>query len=408
VQLQGAGYAVSQGLITLLAALSTVVVARALSTGAFGTQSFVISFLTFAALFFDFGLFLPAARLTARSSGRARQQMVGAALLAFAPVGLLFFVTVFALSFFVDAWFHVHAGHVLRLISALSVVYPLGFIGNYLAQGVDRLHAYSITSAASQVLYLLGVIAAPLLHEKLTLSLVLEIRLLTLAATSIALMVWVAPRFGGALAKIRLLLHDAREYGFQVYIGRVLSMATYNMDVLMLGAMTDARTVGYYALAGSAAYVVGLPVHGLSAALFSRMTGSTRIDPRWLAFGWASGFACAVAVVVLSHPLIPWLMSKRYDGAIGLIPPLALAEVVRGVTTVYNTYLSAQGSGKPLRNAALILTLSNLAFNFALIPPFGALGAAWASLAALLVNLGAHMLFYWRSLASAQPAAAHG
>jgi O-antigen/teichoic acid export membrane protein len=43
-----------------------------------------------------------------------------------------------------------------------------------------------------------------------------------------------------------------------------------------------------------------------------------------------------------------------------------------------------------------VLTLSNVAFNFALIPPYGAHGAAWASLLALLANLIAHVFFYRR------------
>lgn len=403
VQLQGAGYASSQGLIVLLAGLSTVVVARGLSTQAFGAQSFVVSFLTFTALFFDFGLFLPAARLAAQSDGQARARIMGAALIVFVPIGLAFTVTVFGLSFVVDGWFHVHAAHVLRLISAFTFVYPLSFVGNYLAQGADRLHVYSVTSAAAQALYLAGVLTASLLHIGLTLSLVLEVRLAAFVLTSLVQIVWLSPAFRGARPGIAMLARDARTYGFQTYVGRLLSVATYNMDVLMLGVLTNATAVGYYSLAGSAAYVVGLPVYGLSAALFSRMTSASRIDARWLAFSCCSGFICVLVVVVLSPVLIPWILSDRYDGALVLIPPLAVAEAIRGVTTVYNTFLSAQGNGRALRRAATILTSSNLAFNFLLIPPFGALGAAWASLAALAANLLAHIVFYRRSVRPTAP-----
>jgi O-antigen/teichoic acid export membrane protein len=86
-------------------------------------------------------------------------------------------------------------------------------------------------------------------------------------------------------------------------------------------------------------------------------------------------------------------------GAAALVLPLALAQCVRGVTTIYNTFLSAHGRGVELRNAGLVLTLSNLVFNFALIPSFGASGAAWASLLALVANFIAHVVFYRRSLA---------
>jgi O-antigen/teichoic acid export membrane protein len=397
VQLQGAGYALSQALVALLAAVSTVLVARALSAQAFGVQSFAVAFLTFTAMFFDFGLFLPAARLVARSSSeRERHQTVGAALLAFVPVGLLFSATVFGLSFFVDSWFNVEASHALQLISAIAFVYPLSYVGQYLAKGSGRLHVFSVTSATAQALYVLSLIAGLADHVHLTASLVIILRLGSMLVALTVLVVWLSPEFRGAMRRIPAILRDTRDYGIQMYLGNVMSMGTYSMDVLMLGALTNARTVGYYSLAGSAAYVVALPVNGLAAALFSRMTFQHRIARRWLAFGWVSGLVCAIGVSALAYPLLPWILSSRYTGAIVLIPPLALAAVVQGVTTIYNTYLAAQAKGTELRNAALILTLSNLVLNLALIPPFGALGAAWASLAALVVNLFAHMIFYRR------------
>ena len=69
---------------------------------------------------------------------------------------------------------------------------------------------------------------------------------------------------------------------------------------------------------------------------------------------------------------------------------------MRGVTTFYNTFMSAHARGREMRNVAFILTVSNLLFNFALIPPFGATGAAWASLLALLVNYLAYLIQYRR------------
>jgi O-antigen/teichoic acid export membrane protein len=76
--------------------------------------------------------------------------------------------------------------------------------------------------------------------------------------------------------------------------------------------------------------------------------------------------------------------------------PLIIATAVRGVTTLYNTFMSAHARGRDVRNAALILVVSNLLFNFALIPPLGATGAAWASLFALLVNYVGYLSYYRR------------
>jgi O-antigen/teichoic acid export membrane protein len=210
----------------------------------------------------------------------------------------------------------------------------------------------------------------------------------------------VSPQFHGVPTRVRSLVADARSYGFQVYVGRVLSIATYNMDILMLGALADARAVGYYALAGSLAYAVGLPVSGMAAALFPRMATEDQIARRWLTLSWLSVGALAAVVVVAAHPLIPLVFGDRYELAVALVLPLALAAAVRAVTTVYNSFLAAKARGRELRNAALVLTGSNVVFNFVLIPPFGAKGAAWASFAALVLNYIAHVVSYRRSLSA--------
>ncbi|MBV9467236.1 MAG: oligosaccharide flippase family protein, partial [Solirubrobacterales bacterium] len=174
---QGAGFAGSQAAVMLLAAVSTVLVARGLSTQGFGSQAFAVSFLTFTAMFFDFGIALPVARLTAARPQSGRRQMVGTGLLVFVPIGVLFSAAVFGLSFFVDSWFHAHVAGALRLIAAVAFVYPFAPLGNYLAQATDRLHTYSVTSVASQALYVAAVAVVIAAGVKLSVALVLELRL---------------------------------------------------------------------------------------------------------------------------------------------------------------------------------------------------------------------------------------
>jgi O-antigen/teichoic acid export membrane protein len=397
---QSAGFAVSAAAVAGLGAISTALAARALSTQGFGSLTFAVSFLALTSLFFDFGLFLPASRMVAMAPAREQREITGAALVAFLPVGLLFSTATFALSFGVDAWFNVHAGTAIRLIAPLALVYPFHALAGGLAQGTGRLHIYSVTAVLSQAAYVLALAIIAATHAKLTVARALELRLVGMLLASVVLVVWLMPLFGRVVDLARQMVSHARSYGFQTYIGAVLGIATYNMDVLMVGGMTTANEVAYYGLAGSMAYLVGLPAYGMCKTLFPEMTASTRLDNRWVGAAAISGVICATSVVLLSRPAISLIFSSRYAGAIGLVPPLAMAEAVRGVTTVYNSFLSAQGRGKELRNAAFVLTGSNLALNLALIPPFGALGAAWASLGALVVNLFAHVVLYRRCLAA--------
>jgi O-antigen/teichoic acid export membrane protein len=384
--------------VSIFGLFSTAILARGLGPTDFGRYAFAVAFITFVAIFFEFGVFLPAARLAASSEGDEQRSVLGAALLAFIPIGIAFSIILFILSYVIDAGFHEQAGQALRVAAPLALVYPFLQVTLQLSQGIDRLHTSSITAVIAQGLFVLFVLGAASLSN-LTVYLALVLRAVAFLLAGGLFVVWIRPLFRDGRRYIELLLRETRAYGFSVYIGRVFSIGTYNMDILMLGAFTGARAVGFYTLAGAIAYASGLPVYGMANALFARMTKANQIDRRWIVAAWGIGAVAVLLAVGLAQPFVEIVFSPRYHPVVALVLPLALAQMVRGVTTIYNMYLSAHARGGALRNAAAVLTVSNVIFNFALIPPFGAMGAAWASFFALVLNFIAHVIYYRRMVA---------
>jgi O-antigen/teichoic acid export membrane protein len=395
--LQAATYTGGNLAMNALAVLSTAMVTRSLTTTEYGTYSFALSVLVFVALFFEFGLFLPAARLAAVAHGSERREIIGSALLLYVPVALAFAAFIFGLSFWIDGWFHIEAGHALRVVAPLAFAFPFTFVLLQLSQGLDRLHVSSLTGLLAQLLLVVLLALWLVAGEGLSVSRTLVLRAVAFLIAGIVGAIWLRPVYGAVRRRALELVGQAREWGFQLFIGRVLSVGTYNMDVLMLGFWATPRSVGLYVLAGSLATTSGLPVFGLASALFGRMAREPAIERRWLVISSVVGVVCALGAWLLAEPLIRILFSDRYVDAAALVLPLALAQLVRGVTAVFNTFLSAHAHGAALRNAGLVLTISNVAFNFALIPSFGAQGAAWASFLALVANFIAHVVFYRRS-----------
>lgn len=395
---QSVVFATATAAASLLSAVVKAVLARHLSASAFGSYSFAISFLLFVAIFFELGLFLPAARLAARAQGRERREIVGAAFLMYALLGLAFCALVFASSFVVDSWFHVHSGDALLVVAPLAFVYPFGHLALWLAQGTGRLHIYSGSVVLGQALVAISIVLLVLVDDRPSLTAPLVLQSLSLSGGWLLFVFLFRPLFRRARTHVSKIVRDARAFGFQVYVGRVLSIGTYNMDVLMLAAWREPKEVGLYALAGALAAAGGLPVMGLANALFPRMVSARRLEGEWLAISWGFGFVLALLVWLAAEPFFRVAFSAEYVTAAHFVFPLALAQVVRGVTGLYNMFLAAQGRGKDLRNAGVVLTGSNLILNFLLIPKYGATGAAWASLLALVANYVAHVHFYRRSL----------
>lgn len=392
---QASGFVGSNLLGSLLAVAATAILTRNLTTAEFGSYSFAVSLLFFVALFFEFGIVSPAARQAALGEAREGREIVGTTLLLYVPIGLAFSLTIVALSYWVDDWFNVDAGLALRVSAVAALGFPLVLVIQRLAQGVDRLHVASATTPLAQLL-LIVLLAVTLQVTSLGTTTGVFLRSIALLVATLAGAVWLRPLFGSAGRWARVLIRETRDWGFQIYIGRIASIGTYNMDVLMLGIWASSRSVGFYSLAGSIAIASGMPVFGMSTALFAKMARSPRIERRWLIIAISVGAVCALAAWLLAEPAIRLLFSPRYTPAAALVLPLALAQFVRGITTLFVNFMSAHGHGREMRNAGLILTGSNIVLNFALIPPFGAQGAAWASLLALMINLGGYTFYYRR------------
>lgn len=395
-------FTLSTALVMVLGGIGKAILANELSPSDFGTFAFSVSFLAFAGLFFEFGLFLPAARAIARhDDSAAERELVGASLLVFAPIAVAFDATVFGLSFVVDDVFSVDAGGALRVVAPLAFVYAYYQVGTQLAQGADRLHTYSLSDLGGQVVFVTALTALALAGADFTIHGALLLNTAGLFVAVVGMTLWLKPSFANAGRHARHLVAEARAWGFQVYIGRVLSVGSYNLAPLLVAAFADAESVGFYALGIALAGAVGLPVQGLGTTLFARMSKGEEIERRFLLAAWALGAAGVVALALIAPPLVDLVFGADYKEVATLALPLAMAQAVRGVTTLYNTFLSAHAHGRELRNAGLVLSISSLVLSFALIPPFGAIGAAWASLAALVANYLAHVVGYRRCLAQA-------
>ncbi len=401
---QAAVYAAASGAAMGLSGVGKAIIAREMSPSSFGTFAFAISFATLVAVVFDFGIYSSASRRLARSGAGDRREIVGALLVAFVPLAALTSGAMFGLSFVVDGAFHAHAGSILRAGSILAWAWTFPLLGELTAKGADRLHVFSISNLAGSVglvVALLAFIAAGVHFSAEFAYLVLNI---SFVGSLVMLWIWLKPKFQRVRVHIAAFVADTRAWAFQSYVGRFFSIGTYNMDVLMVAWFSDAKSTGYYSLAAALAGFMGLPMMGLAAALFPRMAHEDSIDRRWVGAAWAMAGLALIAVLLVVPPLVDLVFSKNYSPVASLAIPLVLATGVRGVTTVYNTFMSAHARGREMRNVAMILTGSNLVFNFALIPPFGATGAAWASLLALLVNYAAYVTYYRRYVSSRQPA----
>lgn len=174
-------------------------------------------------------------------------------------------------------------------------------------------------------------------------------------------------------------------------------------DILMLQWLADTTAVGMYAaafkLTGSLDVIplaLATPLLPLLAAAFA---GGGREEAGRLYRG-AVTLACAMAVpvaaggTVLAAEITRAVYGAGYAPSAGALRVLAWAAVFHFALYVMTTAALAAGREKLFTAYAGLLALLNVALDALLIPPFGFLGASWATFLAegLLLAAGAAVL----------------
>ncbi len=396
---QSAGYVASALVINVLALITTIALTRVLSVETYAQYAFCINLLVFLSLFFELGMFYPASQLITRATGQEAKALTGASILLWIGSSALFTTFLLALTLGpLQALFEVEVTDQLRSVAPLAGAWIATQLTVLLAQGHGRLHVFSASSAGSSVLLLAcvyGVLASDT-RDNATLMLVLYGA--ASLTGSLACLAWFRPTFHSVGSSSRSILAQTRAWGLKLFVGRVLSMATYRLDVLMLGMFAGGAPVANYVLATALTAPVSLPGIASSTALFQRLASSARINRNWLVLPLLLAVGATLLLAVVGSDLVDLLFPENYAGVSTLLLPLSLAAILQGTTSLFNKFLAAHRQGRELRTSALWLTAANITLNVLLIPPFAAAGAAWASVLALVVNLLAHLFGYRRSV----------
>jgi hypothetical protein len=390
-------YTVGSLVATALIGVAKFVLAKRISVDSFASFALTLSVLQFTALLVDLGLFDPVSRLVARTRERQRGGIVAVGLLVYVPVGLLFMLLVLAFSTVADSIFDQPIGDSLRVLAPVAGVWPFtAYIGMMIARGRERLGAVALASCAGQAFVLLVVLVAAGPDTQAT------PMLFAVAAgnwiSALLLIKWLAPSRRNPGPPVGAILRSRREWGFRTYLGRIMSIGTYNLDVLMLGAFATSAAVANYTLTAAVASAFGLPAIAYATSRYARMAHAERLERSVFRVSAVLAFSSVPLAFGATVLVVTMFLPDAYRPMILLSLPLAMAQVVRGLSSPLNIFLVSHGRGREQMWQGGILASSNIVLNFALIPPFGAQGAAWASFGALLCNLASYVWLYRRTL----------
>ena len=237
----------------------------------------------------------------------------------------------------------------------------------------------------AQMVFLILVLA--LVHNSTALVFVALIRL----ASDICLAFY----FGGVYVKrygwrVPVTLRGASTImGPALTIGaaQAMGLLNYNFDSVLLGFLADARTVGWYnaaykpvtiALALPLTYFIGL----FPALSRTHADGEAAFRPlveRSLRLSALMVVPLAVGGTLLAKPIIDLLFGARFAQSAQVLPILIWSAVLVILRGSYRQSLMAAGHQAIDLRCAIVSSSANVGLNILLIPRFGMMGAATAT-----------------------------
>jgi O-antigen/teichoic acid export membrane protein len=217
-----------------------------------------------------------------------------------------------------------------------------------------------------------------------------------------ALLAGVGFRTAGFSMPSASLLADSVTFGLRAWAGSVSQFLNARLDQILVGVIASNVTLGLYAVAVNAAEILLFLPNAIATSLLptvARDRGPAAVERTLRSFRSASLLTSATIVVVagLGWFLIPFAFGPDFRGSVGpflWLLPGALGYTALSIFTSSLLASRAPGLSSIIRAVALA---AGIALDLALIPLFGAPGAAAAASGAFLIGGATAAILYRRA-----------
>lgn len=375
----------------LLGAVASALLARSLGIDAFGTYALLLTIITLLADLGDLGLGSALVRFGAEAVARGEREGFGkvlstvlrikAVLAAGVIGGAALLLRPILGSFFVHVDPHITSYVFIALLAAALSIVAAIFPSIFQAFGDFRSGAVTSTGRAGARVVLIG--GAMALTGVLTVDLVLWIEvasiLVLLVAGALASPVRLAIR-----PRERALAHEILVFTRWVSLYQLITLLGTRIDVLVVGGLADARTLGLYAAAARIAGLVVAVTNSYHTVLLSSVAAAASVPDDLLRRGRqarmvTAGLAAGMLLLALLAPaIVDILYGAAYGEATLVLQIMCIGLVFTVLAYPLGAMLYARKQTSVFPLMAVLSAAGMIAGNMLFLPRFGAPGAAMA------------------------------
>jgi len=379
--------------------LFTAILARLVGVQYLGIYSLGNSITNIATVFGKAGMDVGLMRFVSMRDQKNDRDLIKNDILSTLKMGLVFSIIIMLVQIFLSKWLVENVFHESSLLRTILIVYAISIpftalmtIATYATQGFHLLK-YKIF-----VEYVLNptVIIVSMIFLYFTFSSEVAIILPTLLTGIIGFII--ANYFLKKVVGVNILNignvsfnKEILTYSLPIMFTMILGALLHWMDILMLGYFTDIETVGLYHPAVRTAGIqqsILIAFSGIFAPMFSKyyakkdVVGMHHIYK--LVTRWILTWVIPVLILIsLFSTKIMLLFGADFLQSSNALIILSIGTSIFAIFGVSGNVLVVSGCQKLNLVNALVATILNITLNIILIPKYGILGAAWATLSSM-------------------------
>lgn len=376
--------------------ITTAYLARVIEPQGFGIIGFATAFISYFGLLVNLGFDTLGTREIARDKGRTTRYVnnIISIRLIMALSGYAIFATVVSM---------LDKPHLVK-----SVLYITGlglfanaFLLNWVFQGIERMGTIALRQILTSLLNLIGVLL--LVHKP-------DDILWAVGVTVISNIVntfWMGAIYIKHFGRIRLVFDlpfwkDMFVSAIPMAFSAFMIAIYYNMDIVMLSFIKTEVEVGYYSAAYKVLLLSLIPAGIILNAFFPQLSAANGNRERMIslmkrystAMFIISGFISLIGIV-FAYNIINIIFGKEFYQSIILLQILMINTIFVYTNMTYGNPLLAWNKERTYTAAITWGGIGNIILNLVLIPPYGAIGAAIATVASeAIVFIGLSYLHY--------------
>ena len=296
----------------------------------------------------------------------------------------------------------------VMVLSVAAIPFALGYLlFQSLLLGIHEVRAYNKIDATVTLLgvaLIVGIVVAGAVSVEALMASALGVAVVSCA--------WAAARVRRHVAALEApswpLFRTTFRYGTKAYVAALFAYLVQRADLFILTRMLGSDDTGYYAAAVSVTSVAAIFPSAVGTILFPRLSVEADGAERWRLTRRVLGIvvvgmaAIAALTMILAPLVVRFLFGDAFLPAVEPLRWLMPGVLMLSVNSILMNYFASMGMPMVTVYSPALATVVNVGLNLLLIPRFGVVGAALASVAAYGTMLACSVAYLtvwprWRS-----------